>query len=116
MDTSWGARHVGDIIAKRPDQARAGETLHRLAHRERLNARPPGNLVLGDPLVTQTQNLAHIAHANSTRCHQSLPGQKQGGDLNTASEGAFKPNYTGENISESTGEDFSESMDDNIPE
>jgi hypothetical protein len=107
---------VGDIIAKRPDQARAGETLHCLAHRGRHNARPPGNLVLGDPLVTQTQNLAHMAHANSPRWHQSLPGQNQRGDLNTASEGALNPNYPGENIPEPMGEDLSESMGDNIPE
>jgi hypothetical protein len=66
--------------------------------------------------VTQPENLAHMVHANSPSWHQSLPGQNQRGDLNTASEGALNPNYPGENIPESMGEDLSESMSDNIPE
>jgi len=64
---------VRHIIGQRPGQARGRKTLQRRAHRRWRQPHPPGDPVLGDPAITQTQNLAHMAHANSPRWHQSAP-------------------------------------------
>ena len=64
---------IRDLVAERPRQARGREPLQCLAHRRRHHPGPPGNLVLGHPSTSQTNNLAHMAHANSPRWHQSPP-------------------------------------------
>jgi len=71
---------VRDAIRQRPGQARGLKALQRLAHRRRRQPHPPGDLVLGDPGRNQTQNLAHMAHGNSPRWHQSAPRPSQKAD------------------------------------
>jgi hypothetical protein len=58
-----------------------------------------------------------MAHANAPRWHQFAPRQQpKEAILNTASGELVTPSMPGDNIPESMGEDFSESVGDYISE
>ena len=67
---------VRQLLPQRQGQADGGKVPYRLAQRLGHHARPPRNLVLRNRGTHQTQNFAHMAHANSPRRHQTPPRQR----------------------------------------